>query len=267
MSAGLERQLEPVSTILFDRARIAEGERVVDVGCGTGPTTREAARHVGATGRVTGLDLVTDMIDAARAATTDDDDAAPIEWVTADATSWDAPDASFDVVLSRFGLMFFDDPFAAFANLARVTAPAGRLHACVWADRTRSPFFELPLSVALDVMVSDLELHPTPPPTDIGPFSLGDRGRVEPLLEGAGWASVAWDEHVVELAVGGGQTPDEAAAASMELGPVRVATADLDDAQREVVADAIAAAYADHLRDGAVVLDGSIVIVSATRHP
>src|SRR4051812_42219509 len=107
--AGIERQLAPAGDALFAAARLSTGECVLDVGCGTGPTTLAAARAVGATGRVLGLDIAAEMLTAAASAATDvvADDVAPIEWVEADAVTWTHTGPLHDVVISRFGVMFF----------------------------------------------------------------------------------------------------------------------------------------------------------------
>src|SRR5262245_38950827 len=145
MADRLERQLAPVGDRLFRAAELERGERVLDVGCGTGPTTRRAAALVGRDGSVTGVDISPEMLAAARRAEALGEDAAPIQWVVADAANWDPGPARFDVVISECGVMFFSDPSVAFANLARVTHEDGRFCAAAWAERTRSPLFELPL--------------------------------------------------------------------------------------------------------------------------
>lgn len=266
MAAGLERQLAPVSDLLFRTVALAPGERVLDVGCGTGPTTRTAAVHVGGGGSVTGIDLVDTMIAAAREEPLPKGgDVAPIQWVAADVTTWDGAESAFDAVISRFGVMFFDDPSAAFANMARVATPGGRLHLAMWADRRRSEIFEVPLRAAIRIITDELGAAPDVPPPDAGPFSLGRPDDVVPLLESAGWVDVVWQPEPVELAIGGGLSPADAAAGSLDLGPVRIVTAELDDALRLKVRDGIADEYAHHIRNGDVVLGGSVIIVSARR--
>src|SRR5690606_23800198 len=122
------------------------GERVLDVGCGSGPTTRLAARLVGPTGSVVGLDVARAMLDAA-ASVAVEPEAAPIRWLEADAARWTPDGELVDAVISRFGVMFFDDPEAAFTALAAATRPGGRLCTMVWDRRDRSPLFQVPLGV------------------------------------------------------------------------------------------------------------------------
>ena len=153
---GLERQLAPVSEVLFEAARLRPGESVLDVGCGTGPTTFAAARAVGPTGRVWGLDVSGEMLAAARAVAGERADAAaaPVDWVEADAVTWLAEAAAHDVVLSRFGVMFFSAPLAAFTNLARATRAGGRLAFASWRRRDESELFAVPLHATLGVLRS-----------------------------------------------------------------------------------------------------------------
>ena len=122
------------------------------------------------------------MLDAARAEPVPDA-AAPIEWLEADAVTWEPPEHRFDVVISRFGVMFFADPATAFANLHRATAPGGRLCVAVWAPSSSSRrSSRSPSTSALDELARSGE-HPDAPPPDAGPFSLGDPAAVVALLD------------------------------------------------------------------------------------
>ncbi|MFI5044430.1 MAG: class I SAM-dependent methyltransferase, partial [Acidimicrobiales bacterium] len=191
MADDLEVQLAPVSELLLAAADLGPGERVLDVGCGTGPTTRRAAELVAPDGRVVGADVSDEMIAAASARS--GEGGVAIDWVVADAAIW-RPDDPFDVVISRFGVMFFDDPSAAFANLARGTVPGGRLCVAVWSRRVDSDMFDLPLTVALAAL-EEAGIAVDPPPDGYGPFSLADPDAVVSMLEAAGWRDAAWTPH------------------------------------------------------------------------
>ena len=262
MADRLERQLAPVTDLLFAAARLRPGERVLDVGCGTGPSTRRAAALVGPGGAVTGVDISPEMIAAARqrdgAA-----DRATIRWVQDDVARWDSGE-QFDVVISQFGVMFFENPEAAFANLARMTVDGGRLHAAVWAERSRSPLFDLPLSIALTELARAHVTVEVPAP-DAGPYSLSDAEQVENILTAAGWTDVHWEPHPLRLAVGGGAAPIEAAAGSLEFGPTRIVLTDVDESLRRTICSAVARVFEDHVENGEVVLLATPVIVSARR--
>jgi ubiquinone/menaquinone biosynthesis C-methylase UbiE len=264
-AAGLERQLAAVADVLFAAAALRPGERVLDVGCGAGPTTRRAAREVGPTGRVTGLDISAEMLTAA-AAQPDQDDAAPLAWVTADAATWQPDHDAFDVVLSRFGVMFFADPAAAFSRLATATRPGGRLAVAVWARRDESELFAVPLYAALDEL-RRCGVTVQEPPDDQGPFSLHDPAIVTALLTTTGWSDVTCMPHRLRLPLGGGLDPASAATAVYDCGPVRLVTAQLGEDHRAAVTAAITAALADHVGpDGHVHLGAKILVVTAG-HP
>ncbi|HEX7132211.1 MAG TPA: class I SAM-dependent methyltransferase [Iamia sp.] len=262
---GLERQLAPVSEVLFATAALVPGERVLDVGCGTGPTTRQAAAQVGPTGAVTGLDVSAEMLDAAASAPAGDG-AAPIDWVAADAVTWDPPEGAYDAVISRFGVMFFSDPPTAFARLATAARAGGRLAVAVWASRDESDLFAVPLHATLAV----LHRHGLPEtegiPEDGGPFSLGDVAAATALLEGAGWTDVAATSHRLRLPFGGGLAPQPAAEATVDFGPTRVVLEGVGEDVQAAAVTAIAEAFASHVDgDGHVVLGGHVIVLAATR--
>jgi SAM-dependent methyltransferase len=260
-SEMLEAQLAPVADQLFAAARLMPGESVLDVGCGTGPTTRRAAAIVGARGAVTGLDIASEMLDAAARAPLPEG-AAPIEWLPVDAVEWSPPAPGFDAVISRFGVMFFSDPVRAFANLAAGTRPGGRLAITTWARRGESELFAVPFAAALGVLGRDAsEL-----PDDAGPFSLCDAGALVAAVEPAGWIDVRAEVRRIRLSFGGGLDPLAAAARALDVGPTRIVTADLDDDTRGRVAAAVADAFTEHLDDdGRVVLGGTILVTTARR--
>jgi SAM-dependent methyltransferase len=263
-AVGLERQMAPVAEVLFAAAALRPGERVLDVGCGTGPTTRRAAREVGAGGRVVGLDISAQML-AAAAAQPNEDGGAPLEWVNADVVCWQPDPGAFDVVLSRFGVMFFSDPAAAFGRLAAATRPGGRLIMAVWGRRDESELFAVPLHAALDELRRRGVAVQAPSEDDVA-FSLADPAAVTTLLTGAGWSRVACTRHRLALPFGGGLDASAAAVAAVDTGPTRLVTTELDNDDRTAVTAAIAAAFARHLdTNGHVNLGGGILLVTAIR--
>jgi SAM-dependent methyltransferase len=266
MADRLERQHAPVTDLLIAAARLRPGDRVLDVGCGTGPTTRRAAALVGPEGSVTGLDISPEMIVAARRAERPAGEAAEIRWVEADAVRWDPGAEQFDAVISQCGMMFFADPDAAFGNLARLTVEGGRLCAAAWAERSQSPLFGLPLAIAVAELERAGVTVEVPSPT-AGPYSLADGPHVERMLAAAGWTDVRLEPHPLRLAVGGGAGPADAARGSLDFGPTRIVLDGVDEDLRRTVCDAIARAFEAHVVDGEVVLDATAVIISARRRP
>jgi SAM-dependent methyltransferase len=167
---------------LLAAARIDAGSRVLDVGCGTGSLTRAAARHA-SSGTALGVDLSTAMIAVATARATRDG-LANAAFLRADAQVHPFPAAGFDVVVSRTGASFFGDPAAAFANLARATAPGGRLALITWQEPARNEWIA-GIGGALAGRTP-----PAPPPRVPGPFGLADPAFTEELVRGAGFTDV-----------------------------------------------------------------------------
>lgn len=263
-AAGLESQLVPVADVLFAAAALRPGERVLDVGCGTGPITRRAAREVGPAGRVVGLDISAQML-AAAAAQPNEDGAAALEWLSTDVVTWRPDPGAFDIVLSRFGVMFFSDPDTAFGTLAAATRPGGRLAMAVWARRDESQMFAVPLHAALDEL-RRRGVAVQAPPEEEAAFSMRDPARVTTLLTGAGWSQIDCTPHRLVLPFGGGLDVESAASAALDAGPTRLVTEDLDNDDRAAVTAAIATAFARHLgADGHVHLIAQILLVTATR--
>ena len=184
---ALFRQWGPV---LCDAAQVRRGQRVLDVACGTGALTLALAERVGAAGSVHGLDANPDMLAVARRKKV------PVEWVQGRAEVLPFADASFDSVLSQFGLMFFDDRAAALGEMKRVLRPGGRLAVAVCDALERSPGYS-----ALDALLERL-FGLAVAGAFRAPFALGDEGRLRALCAEAGLqeASVARREGTVRFA-------------------------------------------------------------------
>jgi ubiquinone/menaquinone biosynthesis C-methylase UbiE len=159
---------------LADAAAIGRGDRVLDVGCGTGVVAREAVRRIGAEGRVTGLDLNPRMLEVARRV------APEIEWRQGDAADLPFEDGAFDVVISQFALMFFPDAVSALREMSRVLAARGRLAVAVCGPLAATPGYAALGEVAKRVC--------SPEVVDLlrSPFALGDKERLAGLVRDAG---------------------------------------------------------------------------------
>jgi SAM-dependent methyltransferase len=178
---------------------------VLDVGCGSGATTAAAAVAVGPTGRVTGVDVSAPLLAAARGRAERAGVADRVGLLTADAQTHDFEPASFDAVVSRFGLMLFDDPRAAFANLAGALRPGGRLAFVTWRGADANGWFAIPLRV----LHAGLGTVPSAPD---GPcaFSLADPSWVVELIEASGLGRVRLEAVAAPVLVG--DDPDDAVA-------------------------------------------------------
>lgn len=259
----LEEMLEPVHEPLFRLAALQPDERVLDVGCGRGATARRAAIEVGATGSVLAVDVADSLIEAARS-TPAPAGAAPTDWVVGDAQRTEFRVASIDVVVSRFGVMFFDDPVAAFANLRSAVRPGGRLSVATWQPRDACPF----QSAGYDAVMRALRDHGyDPEPTDpaAGPLSFGVPERVHDVLGGAGWSDV--EVHPVEMPLyfgGPGASPDDAVDLALGMAGWKQMLSAFDDAAWNEVAEALRETYARHHDGTGVRLDAAMTVLTAT---
>ncbi len=180
------RMLAPFGEIVMDGARLVTGERVLDVGCGSGDLCISAARAVGPTGHVIGVDLSTAMLAVASARVVAEN-LTNIDLVADDATTYSPPSGPLDVAISRFGVMFFDDPIASFTNIRATLTPSGRMTFVCWQGALANDWTVVPGAAIAEVV------GPPPPddPLAPGPFALADAERIATILTAAGFTSVA----------------------------------------------------------------------------
>jgi SAM-dependent methyltransferase len=256
-NARMMTTLAPFAELLIERAAPRPGERVVDVGCGTGETTRLVADAVGANGHVLGVDVSPMLLDVARQRT---GERGEVSWLLADAQVHSF-EPVFDLVVSRFGVMFFDDPVAAFANLGHALKPGGRLAVIVWQGPGRDNLqFVIPNQAAAGLV----EMPPPPGPEEPGPLSFGDPERVQRILGAAGFQRIELEPVVVEMWMG---PPDTAVVAHdmMKLSRAREVFATIDEATAQQVSANIEAALQAHRRHDGIWLPGAVFAVTAHR--
>lgn len=231
--AVLDGMLRPFEDLLVDAVGAASATRVLDVGCGTGSTTLAVARRLGAGGRSMGIDISEPMIAAARARAAGEDSAA--RFVRADAQSYTFEPAGFDLVVSRFGVMFFDDPPRAFANLRRAARDDARLWFVAWRSAADNPFMTTAERAAAPLL-------PALPPRRAdapGQFAFADRQRVQAILEQGGWSAIDIQPVDVECAI-----PErELLQYVSRLGPVGLLLQQANTCTRERVLARVRAAF------------------------
>jgi SAM-dependent methyltransferase len=243
-----DRILAPVLDVLLSAARIQPAENILDVGCGCGATTLAAAAQL-TTGTATGLDLSHPMLQVARQR---GERRERVSFVEADAQTFAFESAS-DLIISRFGTMFFDDPVAAFGNLRRAARDGGRLCIATWQPLAANDWLLVPEAV-LD------RYGPQPDVPGPGMFSQSDPAAMAAMLSGAGWARPAVEPHQVVLRIG--SDPADAADYLAGTGSVRRVLDTIDPGQRSAALADLAAALNDHVSDG-VRLTAGINIVQA----
>jgi SAM-dependent methyltransferase len=249
--------LAPVLDILINRAKAKPGERIVDVGCGNGSTTLTFAREVGPAGHVLGIDVSAPMLARAREAAPAD---APVEFVLADATVYPFDRQSFDLVASRFGVMFFAEPALSFANIRSALRPSGRLAFACWREPRDNPWMMTPLQA----VYKHVPKLPPQGPEDPGPFAFASEARVQRILGEAGFADIKMErcDLALDVAIGGGL--DAAVQSALEIGPASRALEGQAPELRAAAANSVREALVPFVRDQAVPLPGSIWIVTAS---
>ncbi len=251
-----DRQLEPFGEAVVAAAAIGTGERILDIGCGCGTTTLRAARPGS---RAVGVDVSEPMIERARA-NARREGATNIEYLVADAQTQPFPPSSFDVGISRFGVMFFDDPVQAFANVRAAIRPGGRLAFCCWQSLARNDWLFLPGMAAAEHL-------PLPEPTDgPGPFSLGDPAAVVTMLEAAGFDTVLLEPLELLMLVGGGGTVEKTLEFLMHTGIARAMFAGAEPVAADRARAAVRQLLAEH-HDGEGVRLGSASWIVTARRP
>jgi ubiquinone/menaquinone biosynthesis C-methylase UbiE len=249
--------LAPIGEAAMDRAQIQPGQSIIDIGCGCGGTTVELARRVGEQGRVLGIDVSKPMLAQARARM---GGMANVTLVEADATTHPF-EASYDLLFSRLGVMFFADPPKAFANLRGALKPDGRLAFACFRDPRLNPFFTVPLRAAT-------EFVPPPPkmaPGEPGPFAFAEEAHVRGILDAAGFRDVKLEPVDLSVDIGSGKGLDEAVINCLTLGPAsRVLRGQPADLVAKAT-DAIRTTLAALEKDGRIPLDAAIWVVTARR--
>lgn len=236
----LDAMFEPIETLLVESLSLAE--RILDVGCGTGSTTLAAARRVGTDGLAVGIDISEPMIALARRRAADAGSRAT--FIVADAQSHAFERASFDAIISRFGVMFFGDPARAFENLRRAVTKDGRLRAFVFRSPAENPFM-----TAAEMAAAPLLPNLPPRRADApGQFAFADRQRAARILEEAGWGGIEIEPIDVPCSF-----PESGLDRYVtRLGPVGAALQQADESTRAKVIAEVRAAFDQYVHGGEV---------------
>jgi ubiquinone/menaquinone biosynthesis C-methylase UbiE len=248
--------LAPVADLLIDRARVKAGMRMVDVGCGCGATTIAFAEKLGPTGHALGIDISAPMLARARQIAPA---GLPADFVLADATVYPFDPASFDLLVSRFGVMFFADPVLSFANMRGALRPSGRLVFVCWREPRDNPW----MMTSLQAAYKHVPKLPQLGPEDPGPFAFASEARVNRILSAAGFSGIAMERCDLSLDVGIGRGLEAAVEAALEIGPASRALEGQPPDLRAAATVSIREALAPFVSGQAVMLPASIWIVTA----
>jgi SAM-dependent methyltransferase len=251
----IQKSISGFSDSALAAAAAKPGEKVLDVGCGTGTTTGRLAAAVGSTGHVMGVDISEPLIDAARGQKLTN-----ATFVVSDATTFPFDPAAFDLVFSRFGVMFFADPVVAFKNLQRALKPTGRLVFVCWRTPQENPWGAVPMRAA----APHLPPLERPGPEDPGQYAFGDRARVERILKAAGFGAPTFAK-LDEMNLMGRDVPDVLDNIAA-FGPLARLFKEATPAQVEKARAAVAEALVPHAAADGVKLPAACWLVSAAQH-
>ena len=255
----IDEQIRPLGRLAMKRAALRPGERVLDVGCGCGATSVDLAHRVAPGGSVRGIDISAPMLERARQLAASE--GVTVAFELADAQTHAFAPGSIDVLFSRFGVMFFADPGAAFANLRTALRPGGRLAFVCWQALPDNTWMAVPLGAALQ----HIPPPPLPAPGAPGPFSFADPDRVRGILAQGGFANVRLEDVRQTVTVGAGAGLDGTVEFMLQMGPAAAALRESPDpGLRPRVAAAVREAIAPYLTPQGVRMDSASWVVTAT---
>ena len=255
----VERRVQRVNDLLLARSAVTEGERVLEVGCGTGAFTIPLSEAVGERGEIVGVDLSQPMLAGAREQIAQRG-LRNVSLLLADAQAHGFEADRFDLITSRFGVMFFADPVAAFRNLLRATRPAGRLCFACWAPLKDNPHW----LIAYEVVLRHLGPPAPTPPHAPGPLAFSEPDYVRSILETAGYDGVRIDRETPYIV---GASPEQEAEHACIMGPSARLIDEKKPAEaiRQVIKREMTEAFRAQMQGGNMLLPSSIFLVTARR--
>lgn len=252
----LDAMFKPIEDILVQALSKEHDRQVLDVGCGTGSTTLAASRRLGGSGNCVGIDISESMIATARECA--EREGLNTAFICDDAQRHAFTSGSFDLIMSRFGVMFFDDAVAAFRNLRRAAHPHGRLRFIAWRGAEENPFMTAAENAARTV----LPQLPVRRPDEPGQFAFGRQDRIRAVLEDSGWASIGIEALDVPCTF-----PESALTGYLtRMGPLGRALQQADEAMRRKVIEAVRPAFDPYVRGELVCFKAACWDVSARAH-
>lgn len=258
-----DAQLGPLGLPAIDALALGGGERVLDVGCGAGQTLVQLAERVGPAGWVTGLDVSGPLVEQARQRVARSG-LNRIDVLLGDAETTPIAPPPYDALFSRFGVMFFQDPAAAFANLARALRPGARIAFLCWQGLQKNPWAFEPLQ-AVRSLAPELPAPEMLSADKPGPFRFGDPQLVRGYLGAAGLQDIAIVPHETRMAVGGARTVDEAVEFALDIGPAARFVSELPPERRAQARPLLARVFEPALAEDGVRMMARTFVVTARR--
>ncbi len=253
----LDRQIEPLGLAAIDVLAPAKSEHIIDIGCGCGQSSLTLAARVEPTGSVVGIDISTPMLAVAQRRASQAVNL-PVVFRKLDAQTGDLGQAVFDAAFSRFGLMFFNDPVSAFANIRGSLKPSGRLTFVCWRALSENPWMLAPLQAALPLLPPMAPPDPTAP----GPFAFADASRERSILSQASFNAVTISPFDTLI---GSEDLEQALKLALRVGPLGRAIRE-HPALKDDVAVAVRDELSKYVTPSGVMMPAAVWIVSAHKH-
>ena len=258
--AMMAQMLAPIARDLLRHASIEGAKRALDVGCGGGSESLLLAEHLGPQASVLGVDISAPLLAVARNRAIEAGSyGQQVDFLEADASTYAFPPERFDLLFSRFGVMFFDDPIAAFTNLSRALKPGARLAFCCWQPLQENPWAMIPLQAAFQHLPRPEPAAPNAP----GPFAFADPDYTRSILASAGFSDIAITAHAVTMAWGREDDLATTARDMLNMGPVSRLLQDCDPALRDAVYTSATEAMSPWFCDGKIRMPGAVWLVTA----
>ena len=256
LESKIDKMLGPLGDQAIKILKPKVGEKILDIGCGTGSTSQTLSKLVGESGIITGIDISKPILNFAQKQK-ENKKIKNINFIQADAQNHQFSDLNFDAVFSRFGIMFFEDPISAFKNIKKSLSCNGRLTFVCWSKREDNDWINLSSNVASQF----LELPPKANPKEPGPFAFEDYFYIEEILIKSGWKNIKIKEYKQNIVIG--KTLDYAADFLSRMGPMSVPFENANEQTKEKVISALKECYSQYFTAKGVEFHFSSWIVSA----
>ncbi|MEP6358698.1 MAG: class I SAM-dependent methyltransferase [Halioglobus sp.] len=253
--------LRPISEALIAYAKLDGCRSALDIGCGGGSQSVMLADELGEGACVTGVDISQPMLAVAEGkAAAPGHGRAAMDFVQADAATYEFLAGKFDLIFSRFGVMFFDDPVSAFTNIRTALQPGGRVVFCCWQPAKANDWTRIPLQAALQHVPAPAQADPDAP----GPFAFSNPERVHDILQSSGFADISVEPYSTSLHFGKTSTLAQSVRELAMIGPVSRLLVGQEADVLEKVFGSMEDVLAPHYRDGTLSLTGAVWFVTAT---
>ena len=256
LESNIDKMLGPLGHHAIKILNPKSGEKILDIGCGTGSTSQSLSKLVGENGLITGIDISEPILRFAKNQL-ENRNIKNIDFIQEDAQTFNLSNFNYDAIFSRFGIMFFEDPFFAFKNIKKSLNSKGRITFICWSTREENDWITLSSKVASQF----LELPPKNNPREPGPFAFEEYSYIKEILTKSGWKNINIKNHKENIIVG--KTLDHAAAFLSKMGPMSVPFENSNEKTKAKVIEALKECYSKYLIPKGVEFHFSTWIVSA----